>query len=47
MDENFVVSVKMLVLYVLFRDKLVLKCINGRDVIGEDMLKYIKVSIFY
>lgn len=47
MDENFVASVKMLVPYVLSRDKLVPKRINGRDVTGEDMLKYIKVSTFY
>lgn len=47
MDENFVASVKLLVPYVLSRDKLVPKRINGRDVTGEDMLKYVKVSTFY
>lgn len=47
MDENFVASVKLLVPYVLSRDKLVPKRINGRDVTGEDMSKYFKVSTFY
>lgn len=40
-------SVKLLVPYVLSRDKLVPKRINGMDVTGEDMLKYVKVSTFY
>lgn len=47
MDEDFVASVKLLVPYVLSRDKLVPKRINGMDVTGEDMLKYVKVSTFY
>lgn len=47
MDEDFVASVKLLVPYVLSRDKLVPKRINDRDVTGEDMLKYVKVSTFY
>lgn len=47
MDEDFVASVKLLVPYVLSRDKMVPKRINGRDVTGEDMLKYVKVSTFY
>lgn len=47
MDEDFVASVKLLVPYVLSRDKMVPKRINGRDVTGKDMLKYVKVSTFY
>lgn len=45
MDEEFVESVKQLIPYVLSRDILMSKRINGMDVTGEDMLKYVKAFV--
>lgn len=46
MDDDFVEMVKLLVFYILFRDMMMIKCINGVEVIGKDMLKYVRVSVF-
>lgn len=46
MDEDFVEMVKLLVPYILSRDMMMTKRINGMEVTGEDMSKYVRVSAF-
>lgn len=46
MDDDFVEMVKLLVPYILSRDMMMTKRINGMEVIGEDMSKYVRVSAF-
>lgn len=40
MDDDFVEMVKLLVFYILFRDMMMIKCINGME---GDRKRYVKV----
>lgn len=46
MDDDFVEMVKLLVPYILSRDMMMTKRINGMEVTGKDMSKYVRVSAF-
>lgn len=46
MDDDFVEMVKLLVPYILSRDMMMAKRINGMEVTGKDMSKYVRVSAF-
>lgn len=45
MDDDFVEMVKLLVPYILSRDMMMTKRINGMEVIGEDMSKYVRAFV--
>lgn len=45
MDDEFIESVKLLVPYILSKDNLVIKQIDGVDVTGQTMLDYIEVLV--
>lgn len=46
MDDDFVEMVKLLVPYILSRDMMMTKRINGMEVTGKHMSKYVRVSAF-
>lgn len=46
MDDDFVEMVKLLVPYILSRDMMMTKRINGMEVTAKDMSKYVRVSAF-
>ncbi|XP_065933795.1 atlastin-1 [Magallana gigas] len=45
MDDDFVEMVKLLVPYILSRDMMMTKRINGMEVTGEDMSKYVRAFV--
>lgn len=45
MDDDFVKMAKLLVPYILSRDMMVTKRINGMEVTGKEMSNYVRVSI--
>ena len=46
MDLNFIKYIKDFMPYVVSKDKLVPKTIDNKDVIGKDMLEFVKVNIY-